>query len=145
MSHMRLSLEPPGAQPCMSVWQVRLLLMRVSALNPSQASAALSAPANGWWACRSHAWAWRGRADMSLQDYFRWQQFPDNLPKDVWEPQWAHLAGTGGPAVVLGEPRPCCTAILALHGGMQKDMSEPHWARMQVTGGPAIVESKLRP
>lgn len=38
-----------------------------------------------------------------MQDYFRCEDFPDNLPKDVWVPQWAHLGTTGGPAVVLGK------------------------------------------
>ena len=53
--------------------------------------------------CRPHAWAWRGRADVHAQDYFRCNEFPNNLPKDVWMPQWAHLGTTGGPAVVLGK------------------------------------------
>ena len=56
---------------------------------------------------------WRACADVHMQSYFRSERFPDNLPADVWEPQWAHLASAGGAAVVLGEP--CVEGVFCWH------------------------------
>ena len=48
---------------------------------------------------------WPACADVHMQSYFSSEHFPENLPADVWEPQWAHLASAGGAAVVLGAAR----------------------------------------
>lgn len=44
-----------------------------------------------------------GRADVQKQDYFNVSKTFDNLPRQVWEHQWAYLGAAKGPAVVLGE------------------------------------------
>ena len=43
-----------------------------------------------------------GRADVQKQDYFNVSPTFDNLPRQVWEHQWAYLGNAKGPAVVLG-------------------------------------------
>ena len=54
---------------------------------------------------------WCACTDVHMQSYFRSERFPHNLPADVWEPQWAHLASAGGAAVVLGEPSVHCVVF----------------------------------